>query len=114
MSSEKILPVYPGTSTGIAETRNHRMKLTLMERIFFLCWMEASGTPAAGILKLAGFSAVLGSVVSSCEKPIHKAIPYLIKPEEITRRFGILCLFIFRREEFCSILVKSRDDVPLK
>ena len=34
-------------------------------------------------LKLFGFSVASAAVVSSCEKPVQKAIPYLIKPEEI-------------------------------
>jgi Fe-S-cluster-containing dehydrogenase component len=66
-------------------------------------------------LKLTGFSAVLSTVVSSCEKPIQKAIPYLIKPEEITP--GISKYYassFFDGEEFCSILVKSRDGRPIK
>jgi len=66
-------------------------------------------------LKLAGFSAVLGTVLNSCKKPVHKAIPYLIKPEEITP--GISNYYasaFFDGEEFCSIIVKSRDGRPIK
>jgi len=66
-------------------------------------------------LKLAGFSAVLGTVLNSCEKPIHKAIPYLIKPEEITPGLSnYYASTFFDGEEFCSILVKSRDGRPIK
>jgi molybdopterin-containing oxidoreductase family iron-sulfur binding subunit len=66
-------------------------------------------------LKLAGFSAVLGTVLNSCEKPIHKAIPYLIKPEEITPGAShYYATSFFDGEEYCSLLVKSRDGRPIK
>lgn len=66
-------------------------------------------------LKLAGFSAVLGTVLNSCEKPIHKAIPYLIKPEEITPGAShYYATSFFDGEEYCSVLVKSRDGRPIK
>lgn len=66
-------------------------------------------------LKLAGFSAVLGTVLNSCEKPIHKAIPFLIKPEEITPGVSnYYATSFFDGEEFCSLLVKSRDGRPIK
>ena len=66
-------------------------------------------------LKLAGFSAVLATVLNSCEKPIHKAIPYLIKPEEITPgTSNYYASTFFDGEEYCSILVKSRDGRPIK
>ncbi len=66
-------------------------------------------------LKLTGFSAVLSTVVSSCEKPIQKAIPYLIKPEEITPGISkYYATSFFDGEEFCSVLVKSRDGRPIK
>jgi molybdopterin-containing oxidoreductase family iron-sulfur binding subunit len=66
-------------------------------------------------LKLAGYSAVLGTVLSSCEKPVQKAIPYLIKPEEITPgKADFYASTFFDGEEYCSILVKSRDGRPIK
>ncbi len=66
-------------------------------------------------LKLAGFSTVLATVLNSCEKPIHKAIPYLIKPEEITPGSNIFySSTFFDGEEYCAILAKSRDGRPIK
>ena len=35
-------------------------------------------------LKTFGFSIGAAAVVASCKRPINKAIPYLIKPEEVT------------------------------
>ncbi len=66
-------------------------------------------------LKLAGFSTVLSAVLSSCEKPLHKAIPYLIQPEDIIPgKSTHYASSFFDGEEFCSLLVKSRDGRPIK
>lgn len=73
------------------------------------------GASRRSFLKLAGFSTVLATVLNSCEKPVHKAIPYLIKPEEITPgKSNYYATSYFDGEEFCSILVKSRDGRPIK
>jgi molybdopterin-containing oxidoreductase family iron-sulfur binding subunit len=83
-----------------------------------LALLDGSVNGQAGrrsFLKLAGYSTVLSAVLSSCEKPIHKAIPYLIKPEEITPgKSNFYASSFFDGEEFCSLLVKSRDGRPIK
>ena len=57
--------------------------------------VDASGS-RRDFLKLFGFSVASAAVVSSCEKPVQKAIPYLIKPEEIIPGTGhLLCLHLF-------------------
>jgi len=88
-SKADILTLLDGSLTGPASRRN--------------------------FLKLAGFSTVLATVLNSCEKPLHKAIPYLIKPEEITPgKSNYYASSFFDGEEFCSLLVKSRDGRPIK
>jgi MoCo/4Fe-4S cofactor protein with predicted Tat translocation signal len=66
-------------------------------------------------LKLCGYSFTLASVAASCERPIEKAIPYLIKPEEVTP--GVASYYassFFDGEEFAGIIVKVRDGRPIK
>src|ERR1700748_3345139 len=41
-------------------------------------------TPRRDFLKFLGFSTLAATVVASCEMPVRKAIPYAIKPEDIT------------------------------
>lgn len=66
-------------------------------------------------LKLFGFSVATAAVVSSCEKPIQKAIPYLIKPEEITPgKANYYASTFFDGTEYCSVVVKVRDGRPIK
>ncbi len=66
-------------------------------------------------LKLVGFSFATAAVVSSCEKPLQKAIPYLIKPEEvIPGKANYYASTFFDGTEYCSVLVKVRDGRPIK
>ena len=66
-------------------------------------------------LKLLGFSVASAAVVSSCEKPVQKAIPYLIKPEEIIPgKANYYASTFFDGTEYCSVVVKVRDGRPIK
>ena len=66
-------------------------------------------------LKLFGFSFATAAVVSSCEKPVQKAIPYLIKPEEITPgKASYYASTFYDGSEYASVLVKTRDGRPIK
>jgi len=66
-------------------------------------------------LKLFGFSVASAAVVSSCEKPVQKAIPYLIKPEEIIPgKAAYYASTFFDGTEYCSVVVKVRDGRPIK
>jgi MoCo/4Fe-4S cofactor protein with predicted Tat translocation signal len=76
---------------------------------------EATSATRRDFLKLWGFGLTTAALVSACERPVQKAIPYLIKPEEITP--GVANHYattFFDGEEFCSLLVKSRDGRPIK
>jgi len=66
-------------------------------------------------LKLWGFSIGAAALAASCKRPVQKAIPLLIRPEEVTP--GISKYFAstyFDGEEYASILVKTRDGRPIK
>ncbi len=76
---------------------------------------KQSGSSRRDFLKTFGFSLAAATVVASCKKPIDKAIPYLIKPEEITP--GVASYYAstyFDANEYCSVLVKVRDGRPIK
>jgi len=80
---------------------------------------ESSKGAASGsrrdFLKLFGFSVASAAVVSSCEKPVQKAIPYLIKPEEIVPgKANYYASTFFDGTEYCSVVVKVRDGRPIK
>jgi MoCo/4Fe-4S cofactor protein with predicted Tat translocation signal len=65
-------------------------------------------------LKFMGFSIAAVSL-ASCETPVTKAIPYVIKPEEITP--GVANWYastFFDGYDYCSIVVKTREGRPIK
>ncbi len=66
-------------------------------------------------LKLFGFAIASAAVVSSCEQPVRKAIPYLIKPDEITPgKASYYASTFYDGNDYGSILVKVRDGRPIK
>lgn len=99
----------------VLQKRAHSEKEHKHDVLSLLDGSLTGGANRRSFLKLAGFSTVLATVLNSCEKPVHKAIPYLIKPEEITPgKSNHYASSYFDGEEFCSILVKSRDGRPIK
>lgn len=76
---------------------------------------EEKPTSRRDFLKFCGFSVTTAAIVSSCEKPVQKAIPYLIKPEEVTPgKANYYASGYFDGEEYASVLVKVRDGRPIK
>ncbi|MFA6085480.1 TAT-variant-translocated molybdopterin oxidoreductase [Mucilaginibacter sp.] len=71
----------------------------------------SSKTPRRDFLKALGFG--VGAVtLAACQKvPVHKSIPYLIKPEEVTP--GI-ANYYSSTYEGSAILVKTREGRPIK
>ncbi|RYD92011.1 MAG: molybdopterin oxidoreductase, partial [Sphingobacteriales bacterium] len=71
----------------------------------------ASKTPRRDFLKALGFG--VGAVtLAACQKvPVHKSIPYLIKPEEITP--GVANYYTSTHDGH-AILVKTREGRPIK
>ncbi|MBC7914386.1 MAG: TAT-variant-translocated molybdopterin oxidoreductase [Pyrinomonadaceae bacterium] len=68
-------------------------------------------TPRRDFLKAMGFG--LGAVtLAACQKaPVHKSIPYLIKPEEITP--GVANYYVSSYKGY-GVLVKTREGRPIK
>ena len=68
-------------------------------------------TPRRDFLKAVGFG--VGAVtLAACQKvPVHKSIPYLIKPEEVTP--GVANYYTSTYEGH-AILVKTREGRPIK
>lgn len=72
-------------------------------------------TPRRDFLKFLGFSTLAATVVSSCEMPVRKAIPYAIKPEDITPGVpNYYASTYFDGHEYAALVVKTRDGRPIK
>jgi len=66
-------------------------------------------------LKVFGFSVASAAVLASCEQPVRKAIPYLVRPEEIVPgKANYYASTFYDGNDYCSILVKVRDGRPIK
>jgi Fe-S-cluster-containing dehydrogenase component/anaerobic selenocysteine-containing dehydrogenase len=66
-------------------------------------------------LKYFGFSIASAAVISSCEQPVRKSIPYLIRPEQVTPgKASYYASTYYDGNEYGSILVKVRDGRPIK
>ncbi len=76
--------------------------------------VDSNTTPRRDFLKFLGFSVAAASL-ASCETPVRKSIPYLIRPEEITP--GIADWYAstyYDGYDYCSIVVKTREGRPIK
>ncbi len=72
-----------------------------------------NNTSRRDFLKFLGFSTA-AAVLSSCEAPVRKSIPYLNKPEEIIP--GVANYYAstyFQENVFANILVKTREGRPI-
>ncbi|MBW6480799.1 MAG: TAT-variant-translocated molybdopterin oxidoreductase, partial [Bacteroidales bacterium] len=66
-------------------------------------------------LKWCGISFFSATVISACENPVKKAIPYLHQPETLTPgKASWYASSFVDGNQFCSVLVKSRDGRPIK
>jgi MoCo/4Fe-4S cofactor protein with predicted Tat translocation signal len=73
-----------------------------------------NGTSRRDFLKFVGFSVTAASL-ASCETPVNKAIPYVVKPEEITP--GVANWYAstyYDGRDYASVLVKTREGRPIK
>ncbi|MDQ3140916.1 MAG: 4Fe-4S dicluster domain-containing protein [Bacteroidota bacterium] len=65
-------------------------------------------------LKVLGFG-IGAATLASCEIPVKKAIPYVIKPDEIVPGIANYYASSFvHGGDYCSILVKTREGRPIK
>ena len=66
-------------------------------------------------LKMMGFSVGAVALVSSCQMPVRKAIPLLNRPQELIPGVpNYYASTFYDGDEYCSILVKTRESRPIK
>jgi molybdopterin-containing oxidoreductase family iron-sulfur binding subunit len=72
-------------------------------------------TPRRDFLKYLGFSTAAAMLAASCELPVRKAIPYAIKPEDITPGVpNYYASTYVDGGDYCAIVIKTRDGRPIK
>ncbi len=66
-------------------------------------------------LKYLGFGLGAATVAASCDIPIKKAIPYVVKPDEIVPGVATYYASSFvNGGDYCAVLVKTREGRPIK
>jgi molybdopterin-containing oxidoreductase family iron-sulfur binding subunit len=66
-------------------------------------------------LKILGFSVSAATLAASCEVPVRKAIPYVVKPEDITPGVPTYYASTFiNGSDWTPIMVKTREGRPIK
>lgn len=75
--------------------------------------LQDSSTSRRDFLKFLGFS-VGAATLAACEGPVHKAVPYLNKPVEITPGVAnwYASTYVDGRD-YCAVLVKTREGRPI-
>ncbi len=73
------------------------------------------GNSRRDFLRTLGFSLAAASIVASCKRPVEKAIPYLVKPEDITPgKANYYASSYYDAGDYCSVVIKVRDGRPIK
>ena len=73
------------------------------------------GSNRRDFLKYLGFGLGAATLAASCETPVRRAIPYVVKPDEIVP--GVATYYASSYVDggdYCSILVKTREGRPIK
>jgi len=64
---------------------------------------------------MMGFGLGAATVAAGCDIPVKRAIPYVVKPEEIVPGVANYYASSFvNGGDYCSILVKTREGRPIK
>ncbi|RQO30175.1 [Fe-S]-binding protein [Taibaiella sp. KBW10] len=98
----------PEYQQSVANEFNEELPLNLSDNL-----LNAT-TPRRDFLKFLGFSTLAATVAASCEMPVRKAIPYAIKPEDITPGVPNYYASTFVDNGECvPAVVKTRDGRPI-
>jgi len=66
-------------------------------------------------LKYLGFGLGAATVAAGCDIPVRRAIPYVVKPDEIVPGIAVYYASSYvYGGDYCSILVKNREGRPIK
>ena len=66
-------------------------------------------------LKYLGFGIGAATIAASCEIPVKKAIPYVVKPDTIVPGIATYYASSFvQGGDYCAVLIKTREGRPIK
>lgn len=104
-----------GSPEWIEETSSEFKPLNIVETIGDEEKSASFATNRRDFLKYLGFGIGAATVASSCEIPVKKALPYVIKPDEIVPGVATYYASTYvQGGDYCPILVKTREGRPIK
>ncbi|MGY8952674.1 MAG: TAT-variant-translocated molybdopterin oxidoreductase [Flavobacteriales bacterium] len=116
MSDKKYwnsLDQLEGDSAFIEETQSEFKKELPVDEFLAKDSLVDTASSRRDFLKFMGFS-LSAATLAACETPVTKAIPYVIKPEEVTPGIANWYASSYNRGGgFASILVKTREGRPI-
>lgn len=77
--------------------------------------VEETQASRRDFLKYVGFGLGAATIAASCDTPVKRAIPYVVKPDSIVP--GVASYYassFFDGSQYCSVLVKTREGRPIK
>jgi len=73
------------------------------------------GASRRDFLKYLGFGLGAATLAASCDIPVKRAIPYVVKPDSIVPGIASYYASTFAQGgDYCSVLVKTREGRPIK
>ena len=89
-------------------------ELPIVDQLSEEATMDA-GASRRDFLKYLGFGLGAATIAASCDIPVKKAIPYVVKPDEIVPGVATYYASSFvKGGDYCAILVKTREGRPIK
>jgi molybdopterin-containing oxidoreductase family iron-sulfur binding subunit len=77
--------------------------------------MLDQGASRRDFLKYLGFSLGAATLAASCDIPVRRAIPYVVKPDTIVPGVATYYASSFvQGGDYCAVLVKTREGRPIK
>lgn len=108
------LPIGPKRNTKTFIPGARHQQDTLLDDLEDENLLKAK-TPRRDFLKYMGFSTAAAVVAASCEMPVHKAIPYLHKPDDVTPGIANYYASTFINDgDAVPVVVKQREGRPIK
>lgn len=117
MSTKKYwrgLPELNQSSEFLAQQQNEFPEELPVEEIFGKKAEKNEGTTRRDFLKFVGFTTA-AAALASCETPVIKSIPYVVKPDEVTP--GVANFYastFYDGYDYAPVLVKTREGRPIK
>jgi len=110
----KGLPELTESPEFLQNKNNEFAEPLPMEEMLSGSESETDGTSRRDFLKVMGFSTA-AVALAACETPVNRAIPYVVKPEEITPgNANFYASTFYDGHDYGAIIVKTREGRPIR